>query len=42
MTGQYMVLYRKAADIFEKSDLKYTILHPARLTDVNEIDNEIT
>jgi uncharacterized protein YbjT (DUF2867 family) len=34
--------YRKAADIIEASDLDYTILRPAWLSDDNEIDYETT
>jgi len=42
MIGQYLPPHRKAADIIEKSDLDYTILRPAWLTDEDEIDYEIT
>jgi uncharacterized protein YbjT (DUF2867 family) len=42
MLGQYLVTYRKAADIIEATDLDYTILRPAWLTDTDEIDYEIT
>lgn len=35
-------VYRKAADIIENSNINYTILRPAWLTDTNEIDYEIT
>ena len=35
-------IYKKAADIIEQSDLDYTIFRPAWLTDINEIDYEIT
>ena len=34
--------YRKAADIIEASDLDYTIIRPAWLTDYDEIDYETT
>jgi uncharacterized protein YbjT (DUF2867 family) len=34
--------YRKAADIIEASDLDYTIIRPAWLSDDNEIDYETT
>jgi uncharacterized protein YbjT (DUF2867 family) len=34
--------YRKAADIIEASDLDYTIIRPAWLTDYNEVDYETT
>jgi uncharacterized protein YbjT (DUF2867 family) len=40
--GQYLGPYRKVADIIEASDLDYTILRPAWLTDYDEIDYEIT
>ncbi|ATH60078.1 MULTISPECIES: SDR family oxidoreductase [Staphylococcus] len=38
----YLPVYRKAADIIENSNINYTILRPAWLTDTNEIDYEIT
>jgi len=34
--------YRKAADIIEASDLDYTIIRPAWLTDYDEVDYETT
>jgi uncharacterized protein YbjT (DUF2867 family) len=34
--------YRIAADIFEASDLDYTILRPTWFTNVNEVDYELT
>jgi uncharacterized protein YbjT (DUF2867 family) len=34
--------YRNAADIFEASDLDYTILRPTWFTNVNEVDYELT
>jgi uncharacterized protein YbjT (DUF2867 family) len=34
--------YRTAADTIESSDLDYTILRPAWLTDADEIDSEVT
>ena len=40
--SDYLVIYRKAADIIEQSDLDYTIFRPAWLTHTNEIDYEIT
>jgi uncharacterized protein YbjT (DUF2867 family) len=42
MIGKYLGPYRKAAAIIEDSDTDYTILRPAWLTDVDEIDYEIT
>lgn len=40
--GDYLTRYRAAADIFEESDLAYTIIRPAWLTDANEVDYELT
>ena len=40
--GSILVRYRKSAEIIEASDLDYTILRPAWLTDKDEIDYEIT
>ncbi|PTK15572.1 NAD-dependent dehydratase [Staphylococcus saprophyticus] len=40
--SDYLVIYRKAADIIEQTDLDYTIYRPAWLTHTNEIDYEIT
>lgn len=40
--GQYLGPYRKSVDIIEASDLDYTVLRPAWLTDHDEIDYEIT
>ncbi|SHM90309.1 NAD(P)H-binding protein [Mucilaginibacter sp. OK098] len=34
--------YRNAADIFEASDLDYTILRPTWFTNANEVDYELT
>lgn len=34
--------YRKAADVFENSDLDYTVLRPTWFTTANEVDYEIT
>ncbi len=42
MIGQYLPPFRKSADIIEASDLDYTILRPAWLTDNDEIDYETT
>ena len=42
MIGKYIPPYRKAADIIESSDLNYTIIRPAWLTDDDEVDYEIT
>ena len=38
----YLPIYKKAADTIESSKLNYTILRPAWLSDINEIDYEIT
>lgn len=40
--GEYFPLYRKSADLIESSNLDYTILRAAWLTDENEVDLEIT
>jgi uncharacterized protein YbjT (DUF2867 family) len=40
--GEYLGPYRQAADIIEASNLKYTIIRPAWLTDYDEIDYETT
>lgn len=40
--GEYLPPYRKAADILEASNLDYTIIRAAWLTDENEVDYEIT
>ena len=37
-----LVPYRKLADVFENSNLDYTILRPAWFTSTNEVDFEIT
>ena len=42
MIGRYLGPYRKAAAVIEASNLKYTILRPAWLTDDDEIDYETT
>lgn len=38
----YLGTYRKAADVISASDLDYTIIRPAWLTDKDEVDYEIT
>lgn len=40
--GDYLVNCRKAVDVIEASDLDYTIIRPAWLTDKDEVDFEIT
>lgn len=40
--GEYLPPYRKAADFLEESNLDYTIIRAAWLTDENEIDYEVT
>ena len=40
--GDYLVNYRKSVDVIEASDLDYTIIRPAWLTDKDEVDFEIT
>lgn len=40
--GDYLVNYRKAVEVIEASDLDYTIIRPAWLTDKDEVDFEIT
>lgn len=40
--GKYLVTYTKAGEIIEASNLDYTILRPAWLTDNDEIDYETT
>ena len=42
MIGKYLGPYIKAAEVIEASNLKYTILRPAWLTDEDEIDYETT
>ncbi|TFH51743.1 NAD-dependent epimerase/dehydratase family protein [Actinomyces viscosus] len=42
MIGQELVRYRAAADVIEASDLDYTILRPAWLTNADELDYETT
>ncbi|MBA4491137.1 SDR family oxidoreductase [Paracoccus sp. S1E-3] len=40
--GAYLPPFRRAADLIEASDLDYTILRPAWLTDADEVDYEAT
>lgn len=40
--GDYLTTYALAAKVFEDSDLDYTIIRPAWLTNKDEIDYEIT
>lgn len=40
--GSYLTTYRAAADQITASDLDYTIIRPAWLTDKDEVDYEIT
>ncbi|MCU5745507.1 NAD(P)H-binding protein [Staphylococcus sp. SQ8-PEA] len=40
--GDQLKVYRQAADIIEASDLDYTVIRPAWLTDLNEVDYELT
>ena len=40
--GDALVDYRKAADVIEASDLDYTIIRPAWLTNNDETDYELT
>ena len=40
--GAYLPPFRKAADLIEASDVDYTILRPAWLTDADEISYETT
>lgn len=40
--GSYLPPFRKAADLIEASDLDYTILRPAWLTDTDEVNYETT
>lgn len=42
MIGKDLQPYRRAADLIEASDLEYTILRPAWLTDDDEVDYQIT
>lgn len=40
--GDYLTRYRAAADVIEATDLEYTIIRPAWLTNNDEVDYEIT
>lgn len=40
--GNYLTRYRSAADVIEESDLDYTVVRPAWLTNKDEIDFEVT
>lgn len=40
--GAYLPSFRQAADVIEASDLDYTVLRPAWLTDTDEVDYETT
>lgn len=40
--GAYLPPYREASDIIEASDIDYTVLRPAWLTNTKEVDYEIT
>ncbi|MCI1276524.1 MAG: SDR family oxidoreductase [Pediococcus acidilactici] len=40
--GSYLTCYRSAADIIEASDLDYTVVRPAWLTNHDEIEYEFT
>jgi hypothetical protein len=40
--GEALKPFRRAADAIEASDLTYTIIRPAWLTDTDEVDYEIT
>ncbi|MDR8726013.1 SDR family oxidoreductase [Burkholderia pseudomultivorans] len=40
--GEDLKPFRRAADVIEASDLQYTILRPAWLTDEDEVDYELT
>lgn len=40
--GAYFPPYREASDLIEASDLDYTVLRPAWLTNTKEVDYEIT
>ena len=42
MIGDALVDYRRAADVIEASDLDYTIIRPAWLTNNDETDYELT
>lgn len=40
--GSYLTTYRSAADVIEDSNLKYTVIRPAWLTNHDEVDYEVT
>ena len=40
--GDYLTTYATAAKVFEDSDLDYTIIRPAWLTNKDEVDYEVT
>jgi uncharacterized protein YbjT (DUF2867 family) len=40
--GSYLTTYRAAADVITASDLAYTIIRPAWLTNKDEVDYEVT
>ena len=40
--GNYLVEYRKAADVIEASTLDYTVVRPAWLTNKDEVEYELT
>lgn len=40
--GSYLTTYRAAVDVITASDLDYTIIRPAWLTDKDEVDYEVT
>ncbi|WP_214748503.1 SDR family oxidoreductase [Exiguobacterium sp. s189] len=42
MIGEYLPSFREASDIIEASDLLYTLIRPAWLTDYDEVDYEVT
>lgn len=42
MIGEPLKVFRRAADTVEASDLEWTILRPAWLTDADEVDYELT
>lgn len=42
MLGEYLDIYRRAGDAVEASDLDWTIIRPAWLTDYDEVDYELT
>lgn len=40
--GSYLATYRAAADVITASDLDYTVIRPAWLTNKDEVDYEVT